>query len=53
MNFNGLTFLTASVLYSQSDYLNHSNKNSGWLYESVKHADDTVSRFENKLCFEN
>ena len=54
MNFNGLTFLTALVLYSQSDYLNHSNRNSGWLYwsvlyESVKHADDTV--FALKINF--
>ena len=31
MNFDGLTFLTALVLYSQSDYLNHSNKDSDWL----------------------
>ena len=31
MNFDGLTFLTALVLYSQSDYLNHSNRNSDWL----------------------
>ena len=58
MNFNGLTFLTALVLYSQSHYLNHSNRNSGWLYcsvlyESVKHADDTVIRFENNICFKN
>ena len=31
MNFDGLTFLTALVLYSQSDYLNHSNRDSDWL----------------------
>ena len=31
MNFDGLTFLTASVLFNQSDYLNHSNKDSDWL----------------------
>ena len=31
LNFDGLTFLTASVLYSQSDYLNHSNRDSDWL----------------------
>ena len=30
-NFDGLTFLTALVLYSQSDYLNHSNRDSDWL----------------------
>ena len=29
LNFDGLTLLTALVLYSQSDYLNHSNKDSG------------------------
>ena len=31
VNFDGLTFLTALVLYSQSDYLNHSNRDSDWL----------------------
>ena len=31
MNFDGLKFLTALVLYSQSDYLNHSNRDSDWL----------------------
>ena len=31
MNFDGLTFLTALVLYSQSDYLKHSNRDSDWL----------------------
>ena len=31
INFDGLTFLTALVLYSQSDYLNHSNRDSDWL----------------------
>ena len=31
VNFDGLTFLTALVLYSQSDYLNHSNGDSDWL----------------------
>ena len=31
LNFDGLTFLTALVLYSQSDYLNHSNRDSDWL----------------------
>ena len=31
MNFDGLTLLTAFVLYSQSDYLNHSNRDSDWL----------------------
>ena len=25
VNFDGLTFLTALVLFNQSDYLNHSN----------------------------
>ena len=54
MNFDGLTFLTALVFYSQSDYLNHSNRNSDWLYcsvlyESVEHADDTV--FALKIRF--
>ena len=49
MNFDGLTFLTALVLYSQSDYLNHSNRDS----ESIEHADDTVVRFGNEVCFEN
>ena len=52
MNFDGLKFLTALILYSQSDCLN-------WLaycsvlYESIAHADDTVVRFGNKFCFEN
>ena len=31
VNFDGLTFLTALVLYTQSDYLNHSKKDSDWL----------------------
>ena len=31
MTFDGLTFLTDLVLYSQSDYLNHSNRDSDWL----------------------
>ena len=31
LNFDGLTFLTALVLYSQSDYLNHSNRDFNWL----------------------
>ena len=31
VNFDGLTLLTALVLYSQSDYLNHSNRDSDWL----------------------
>ena len=30
-NFDGLTLLTALVLYSQSDYLSHSDKDSDWL----------------------
>ena len=52
MNFDGLKFLTALILYSQSDCLN-------WLaycsvlYESIAHAEDTVVRFGNKFCFEN
>ena len=54
MNFDGLTLLTGLVLYSQSDYLNHSNRDSDWpifsvLYESIEHADDTVVRFGNKV----
>ena len=56
MNFDGLTFLTALVLYSQSDYLNYSNRDSDWLIGAcfmMKHADDTVVRFGNKVCFEN
>ena len=31
MNFDGLTLLTALFVYSQSDYLNHSNRDSDWL----------------------
>ena len=31
LNFDDLTFLTALVLYSQSDYVNHSYKDSDWL----------------------
>ena len=57
VNFDGLTLLTALVLYSQSDYLNYSNRDSDWLivacFMSVEHADDTVVRFGNKVCFEN
>ena len=30
MNFDGLTFLTALVQYSQSDYLNYYNKHYDW-----------------------
>ena len=57
VNFDGLTFLTALVLYSQSDYLNYSNGDSDWLfvalYERKEHADDTAVRSGNKVCFEN
>ena len=31
VNFDGLTFLTASALHSQLDYLNRSNRDSDWL----------------------
>ena len=31
VNFDSLTFLTALVLVNQSDPLNYSNKDSGWL----------------------
>ena len=31
MNFDGLTFLTALVLFNQLNYLNHTNKDSDWL----------------------
>ena len=31
LNCDGLTFLIALVLYSQSDYFNISNKDSDWL----------------------
>ena len=31
VNFDGLKFLTALVLFNQSDHFNHSNKDSGWL----------------------
>ena len=30
MNFDGLTFLTALVMYSQSDYLNYYNNDYDW-----------------------
>ena len=30
VNFDDLTFLTALVLYSKSDYLNHSNRDTNW-----------------------
>ena len=53
VNFDGLTFLTASVLFNQSDYLNHSNKDSDWRIESIEHAGDTVVHFGNKVCLEN
>ena len=55
MNFDGLTFLTALVLYSQSVYLNHSNRDSycSVLYEGIEHADDAVVRFGDRVCFEN
>ena len=44
VNFDGWTFLAALVLYIQSDYSNHSNRDSDWLincsvlYESIEHA---------------
>ena len=58
MNFDSWTFLIALVLYSQSDYLNHSNRDSDWLivacYMRVYgHGDDTLVRFGNKVCFKN
>ena len=31
VNFDGLKFLTALVLFNQSDYLNHPTKDSDWL----------------------
>ena len=31
MNFDGLTFWTALVQYSQSDYLNYYNNDYDWL----------------------
>ena len=31
LNFDGLKFLTALVLFNQSDYLNHPTKDSDWL----------------------
>ena len=31
MNFDGLTFLTALVLFNQLNYLNHANMDSDWL----------------------
>ena len=34
MNFDGLTFFTALVLHSQSDYLNYSNRDSDWVIEA-------------------
>ena len=53
VNFDGLTFLTASVLLNQSDYLNHSNKDSDWRIESIEHAGDTVVHLGIKVCLEN
>ena len=57
VNFDDLKFLIALVLFNHSDYLNHSNKDSDWLiaacFMSVEHADDTVVRSGNKVCFEN
>ena len=43
VNFDGLTFLTALVFFNQSDYLNHSDKDSDWLivacfYENIEYA---------------
>ena len=56
MNFDGLTFLTALVLYTQSDYLYHSNRDSDWLiivcFMRVLRIDDTVVRLENKVYLE-
>ena len=56
MNFDGLTFLTALDLHTQSDYLYHSNRDSDWLimacFMRVQCIDDTVVRLENKVCFE-
>ena len=54
VNWDGLTFFDSFSLVTQSDYLDHYNKDSYWLiYDSTKHADDTVVRFGNKFCFEN
>ena len=58
VNFDGLTFLTALVVYSQSDYLNYYSKDSDRLivecfYESIEHAEDTVIRFGIKMYFKN
>ena len=53
VNLDGLTFLTASGLFNQSNYLNHSNKDSDWRIESIEHAGDTVVHFGIKVCLEN
>ena len=49
VNWDGLTFFDSFSLVTQSDYLAYRNV----LYDSTKHADDTVVRFGNKFCFEN
>ena len=55
VSFDTLTFLTALVLFNNSDYLNHSNGDSNWLtvacFMSIEHANDTAIRFENKVFF--
>ena len=52
--FDGLTLLTALVLYSQLDYLNYSNRDCDWLIVAcfmrvyIERADDTVFALEIK-----
>ena len=55
VKFDRFAFLTALVLYSQSDYLNYFNRDSncGVLYESIEYTDDTFVRFGNNVCFKN
>ena len=55
VKFDGFAFLTALVLYNQSDYFNYFNRDSNCsvLYESIEYTDDTFVRFGNNVCFEN
>ena len=48
VNFDSLTFLTPLILFDQSDYLDHSNKDSDWLIVACNVMEcpgGTVTRF--------
>ena len=59
VNFDSLKFLTALVLFNQSDHLNHSNKDSSWLIvtcfiiEIKKRAECIVELYKHTGIFKN